>query len=535
MLIIILVIAFLVSWGLVFVITPLVEKLARKTRLFDLPSVRKIHAEPTPRIGGLAFFFAIFIPFVVFYFGMCLYLELPFTYLLSKPDWLWVLLGATFIFITGLFDDLVGVSSGLKLLCQCVSSFAIISGGLGIEKVLIHPWGIMSLHPALSIMVTVLWFLVMINGFNFIDGLDGLAAGTAFICGLFLLIVAFQTEHYYMTIPIIMLAGATIGFLHYNFNPARIFMGDSGSYFLGYALAAIAVKVSRDETIGGANVIVPVAVILSIPAIDVLVAALRRALRKNHIFKPDCEHIHHCMIQKGFSHSKTVFWLYGANCLMGLLGISYFYLPPPFFWTILFGTVVLLFLLASTFGYLDWLLKSNFVVFLKTKLVKARFRVSFLRDLWWLENASTIEEMRKRLVSILVQLNFDYARLTIFSPPIDEKSHQREVVYPVLKSGSKILQVSAPLQLNIPLIRGKTVYGYLFVERNIMETALPQKWLLNLVERIARSALNWIIRNRSKGSRSAFASKSDVHEKNVRRETFILIAKPPYATLNQPH
>jgi UDP-GlcNAc:undecaprenyl-phosphate GlcNAc-1-phosphate transferase len=533
MIIAVLVIAFLVSWGLVFVTTPLLVKLARRTKLFDLPSSRKIHAIPTPRIGGLAFFSAIFIPFTIFYFGMCIYLDLPITYLLFKRDWLGVILGATFIFVTGLFDDLGGISPVRKLLAQSLSALAIVSGGIGIEKVLIHPWGIINLHPVLSILITVLWFLLMVNGFNFIDGLDGLAAGTAFICGLFLLIVAFQTEHYYMTIPTIMVAGAAVGFLHYNFNPARIFMGDSGSYFLGYVLAAIAVKVSRDETAGGANIIVPVAVILAIPVVDVVVAAFRRALRKNHIFKPDCEHIHHCMMKKGFGHRKTVFILYGANCLMGLLGISYFYLPPAFFWTIFFITSVLLFLLASTFGYFDWFLKSDFMISLKSKLRETQFQMVFLRNLWWLENAPTIEEMRKRLVSILVKLNFDHARLTIFSPPIDERGHQREVIYSAPKPGSKMPLVSAPLQLNIPLISGKTVHGYLFVEKHIMETALPQKWLLNLVERTAKSVLDWIVKNRNKWSHPTFVN-NDL-QGGVRKQTFILIAKSPAMSLNQPH
>jgi len=533
MIIVVLVIAFLVSWGLVFVTTPLLVELARRTRLFDLPSSRKLHTIPIPRIGGLALFSAIFIPFTIFYFGMCIYLDLPITSLLFKRDWLGVILGATFIFITGLFDDLGGVSPVRKLLAQFLSALAILSGGIGIEKVIIHPWGVIMLHPALSISITVLWFLLMVNGFNFIDGLDGLAAGTAFICGLFLLAVAFQTDHYYVAIPTIMVAGAALGFLHYNFNPARIFMGDSGSYFLGYVLAAIAVKVSRDETAGGANIIVPVAVILAVPVVDVIIAAFRRALRKNSIFKPDCEHIHHCMIKKGFSHRKTVFMLYGVNCLMGLLGISYFYLPTAFFWIIFFATLILLFLLASTLGYFDWFLKSSFIISLKSKLRETQFQMVFLRDLWCLENAPTIEEMRKRLVSILVKLNFDHARLTIFSPPVDEKGHQREVIYSVPKPGSKMPLISAPLQLNIPLISGKTVHGYLFVEKHVAETALPQKWLLALVERTARAVVDWIVKNRKKWSSPRFVN-NDV-QIGVRKQTFVLIAKSSPMSLNQPH
>lgn len=190
-------------------------------------------------------------------------------------------------------------------------------------------------------------------------------------------------------------------------------------------------------------------------------------------------------------------------------------------------------MMASTFGYFDWFLKSDFMISLKSKLRETQFQMVFLRNLWWLENAPTIEEMRKRLVSILVKLNFDHARLTIFSPPIDERGHQREVIYSAPKPGSKMPLVSAPLQLNIPLISGKTVHGYLFVEKHIMETALPQKWLLNLVERTAKSVLDWIVKNRNKWSHPTFVN-NDL-QGGVRKQTFILIAKSPAMSLNQPH
>lgn len=523
MMVFLLLVAFLVSWGLVFVTTPLLVRLAERVRLFDVPSKRKVHRVPTPRIGGLALFSAFFIPFVVFYFAFCFYLDLPVTYLFNKLDWLGVFIGATLIFFTGFFDDIGGVSPELKFVCQTVSALAIIAGGLGIEKIFVPPFGVISLHPTISIAVTVLWCLVLINGFNLIDGMDGLAAGTAFICAFFLLIVAFQTNHYYMTLPTVMLAGATIGFLHYNFNPARIFMGDSGSYFLGYALAAIALKISRDD-ISGVHNIVPVAVIFILPAMDVIVATFRRIARRENIFDPDCEHIHHCMLKKGFSQHRAVFLLYGVNFVTGLMGISFFYLPPGLFWPLLLTVVVLLVVFASKFGYFDWLYKSKKVLTLKNKFEKTFFHVSFLKDLWSLENASTLQEMRKRLVVILARLNLDHARLTVFSPPLANKAPAKEILFSS-KSKSLLTPISAPLQLNIPLIHEKTVHGYLFVEKNVKETTFAQTLFLTLIERTAKAVLNYIVKNRSIWDSPPDANNTCKPPSESRKQTYVLIAR----------
>lgn len=532
MIVFLLFIAFLVSWALVFVTTPLLVRFAEKVRLFDVPSNRKVHQVPTPRLGGLALFSAFFVPFVIFYFLFCFYLHLPLTYLFHKPDWLGVFIGATLIFLTGFFDDIRGVPSWLKFACQNVSALAIIFGGLGLEKIFVPPFGIISLTPAVSTLITVLWCLVIINGFNLIDGMDGLAAGTAFICAFFLLIVAFLTNHYYMTLPIVMLAGATIGFLHYNFNPARIFMGDSGSYFLGYALAAIALKISRDDT-SGVHAIVPVAVIFIIPAMDVIVATLRRIARKEHIFEPDCEHIHHCILNKGFSQRRTVFLLYGVNFVAGVLGISFFYLPPVVFWLLLLMIVASIVAFVSRFGYFNWLNRLKIVVTLKSKLNDTRFHMSLLKDFWSLENASSLQEMRKKLAAILARLNIDHARLIVFSPPLVEKSPVREILYSN-KPQSLLTKPSVPLQLNIPLIREKTVYGYLFVEKNVMETNLPQKLFLTLLERTAKAVLSYISKSRHIANDYIETDGAPRTSNESRKQTYVLIAKVP-SPLEKPH
>ncbi|MCX7822374.1 MAG: undecaprenyl/decaprenyl-phosphate alpha-N-acetylglucosaminyl 1-phosphate transferase [Syntrophobacterales bacterium] len=520
MMIALLLIAFFTSWGLVFITTPLLVKIATKIKLLDIPSDRKVHEIPTPRIGGLALFLAFFIPFVIFYFSMMLSLRLPFTYLFYRPDWLGVFVGAILIFLTGFLDDLSGVPPRLKLVSQFISALAVVLGGLGIEKVLIPPWGVISFHPLVSALVTVIWCLLIINGFNFIDGLDGLAAGIAFICGLFLLIIAFITNHYYMTLPVVMLAGATIGFLHYNFNPAKIFMGDSGSYFLGYALATSALRISRDDS-QGINLIIPALLILALPMIDVIVATLRRILRREHIFKPDCYHIHHCILNRGFSHRQSVLILYGVNCSMGLLAVSYFHLSPSTFWLLFSALIALLTALASSLGYFDWLFDSSLILSIKEKLKFIRFRTAFSKDLWMLEKASTIEDMRKRLVSALAHLNLDYAKLTIFYPPLNDKASEEFAI-------SKPLP-SSPFQLNIPITEGKKVLGYLFVEKNIPETSLSHKLLFTLLNRTTKSLLTYILRNPIDGNRYSKTGENTWTSNIPKRQTYILIAKGPYS------
>lgn len=524
MMIFLLIVAFFTSWGLVFVTTPLLVKVAKKAKLFDIPSERKVHETPTPRIGGLALFTAFLIPFLIFYCWMFLYLELPLTYILYRQDWLGIFVGAILIFLTGFLDDLVGISSRLKLIAQCMSAIAVVVGGLGIEKVLVNPWGIISLNPVISALITIIWCLLVINGFNFIDGLDGLAAGIAFICGLFLLIVAFLTNHYYITLPVIMLAGATIGFLHYNFNPARIFMGDSGSYFLGYALVTSALRISRDD-IQNVNIVVPVVLILALPVIDVVIATLRRILKRQPIFKPDCQHIHHCILNKGFSHRQSVLILYGINFLMGLLALSYFYLSPTLFWSLCLVTMIFLFIIASNFGYFDWIFNSNAVISMRKRLKETRFQMTLLKDLWILENTASLVEMRKRLVVVLARLNLDHAKLTIFSPPLTDNHGPGEVIYSG-KSRSEHHKNPASLQLNIPLIRGKKVYGYLFVEKNAMETSISYSSLLTLLERTTQSLVNYILKNRI--NPGLFQSSAKTDPPNIpHKQTYILIAKGP--------
>lgn len=518
-----LLIAFLTSWGLVFVTTPSLVRIARRVKILDIPSDRKVHEAPIPRIGGLALFLAFFIPFVIFYLSIFLFLELPFTYILNRPDWLGVFTGAVLIFSTGFLDDIRGVSPRLKLMVQCISTLAVVAGGLSIEKVLIPPWGVIDLHPVVSILITIIWCLLVINGFNFIDGLDGLAAGIALICSLFLLIVAFMTNHYYMTLPTVMIAGATIGFLHYNFNPAKVFMGDSGSYFLGYALATSALRISRDDT-NNITLIVPTAIILAIPMFDVIVATFRRILRREPIFRPDCYHIHHCILNKGFSHRQSVFILYAANFVMGVLALSYFYLSPVYFWLFFFFTVSSFILIASMFGYFDWFFKSSTVLSIREKLKVAQFQMCIMKDLWMLENSSSLEDMRKRLVSVLARLNLDHARLTIFSPPIADRNIPKEILYsPRLQSRSVL--PSAPLQLNIPLIRGKNVHGYLFVEKNVLETSFSQKSFIALLERTTKSLLNYVLKNYPYTLHHNYRHNNSEISSMVRKNTYILIAK----------
>ncbi len=504
------------SWGLVFLITPLVVRLAHTLALFDIPSERKIHREPTPRLGGIALFSAFFLPFLGFYVRFCSSLHLSLDHILLKPEWLGIVIGGVIIFSVGILDDIRGVSPSFKFLAQCTSAIAAFSGGLTVGDLSLPFGNVLSLPFSLSLTLTLLWFVLIINGFNLIDGMDGLAAGTAFIAAFFLLIICFQYERYYMALPTVMVAGATLGFLHYNLNPARIFMGDSGSYFLGYTLAAIALKVSRDER-GTTNLLVP-ALILLLPITDALMAAIRRGLRGMHIFRADKEHIHHCVLRQGFSQKHTVFCLYAVTFVAGTVATVVSCTPPLIAAVLVILTLSTFLFLAHTVGYLACVTETPPIRSFTGLLRYAGLLSSLEIRCWALKRATTTLELRHTLSQLFSYMELDYAQLTIFSPPLTISTPRGERSPD--NQRSSLRHSALPLHISLPLAEERHQHGYLIVEKAVGEGTLPVKILLLYLERITRLTLACV----KKQSRFA-ESRETIHP---RKQTYTLIARMPY-------
>lgn len=328
------ILGFLLATAIVFVITPTVGSIARLVGAMDEPDDRKIHDDPMPRLGGIAIFFGFLIPALLF-------LEL------SSPM-KGVLIGASVITMFGAVDDLRGTSPLVKFSGQFLAAGILVASGIRIDYFSAPFVGIVDLQPWLAGSLTVVWVVVIINIFNFIDGMDGLAAGVCTIAALTFSVIALSMGGAPdAAILAAILAGTTLGFLRHNFFPASIFMGDSGSMLLGFVLATITVH-GVLKSVAAVTLVLPL-LILGVPIFDLSFAILRRAKNRRSIFKPDRGHLHHRLFNIGFSQRKAVLVLYSWCTLMSSLALSMRFAPR-----LVTGIVALVVIGVS--GYLVYLL-----------------------------------------------------------------------------------------------------------------------------------------------------------------------------------
>jgi UDP-GlcNAc:undecaprenyl-phosphate GlcNAc-1-phosphate transferase len=324
----------IVAMGVTWLLTPATIRLARWLGAIDLPGTRKVHREPVPRIGGLAVFggFVAGMLFAAWATGTTMDPRVVDVY------WGGLALAATGMLLVGLIDDVRGLSFYWKFAAQITAAVFVWLCGFRIE-ILTHPLG-GELYPGmLSLPLTVVWIVGITNAVNLIDGLDGLATGIALITASAVATIAFVRMELGVTAASVALAGSLLGFLRYNFNPARIFLGDSGSMFLGFVLAVTAVRGSQKGPTAVA-IFVPL-IVLGLPLLDTGVAVVRRLYRLGHhgaqsngamryvianfreVFLPDRGHIHHRLLEVGMSHRRAVIVLYGVG---GLFALSAFLL-----------------------------------------------------------------------------------------------------------------------------------------------------------------------------------------------------------------
>lgn len=292
------ILGFLIAFLLAIVIVPVVRKFCIKKGYVDQPNARKMHKKPTPRLGGIAIWLC-----TVLAFGTVVLInyDYPNGNCLSG-----IIIGGSLMFLLGLVDDLYDLPPGLKLFIQIGA--ALIAFLLGVKiDIISNPLGDPISLGLLSLPITILWLVGITNAVNFIDGLDGLAGGVVTIMAVTLGVVAVVTEQPASAIIAALLAGAVMGFLLFNFYPARIFMGDSGALFSGFVLAGLSVTgVIKTVT---ASVLLPV-LIFSVPIMDMSFSVSRRLIKGSNPLKADKEHIHHKLISSGLSQNRTVAILY---------------------------------------------------------------------------------------------------------------------------------------------------------------------------------------------------------------------------------
>ena len=295
--------AFVIALIVTYICTPLVRTLAVKIGAIDAPDARKVHQVSIPRLGGLAI-----------YIGYMVSLLYSVKDISSVKGWL---IGSVILVAVGIWDDVKQIGPKTKLLGQIVAALMLPIFDNAIHFISIGDH--MLYLEYLSIPLTVFWIVGFTNIVNLIDGLDGLAAGISLIACIAICIVTLQMGQVDLACITLALAGAACGFLRYNFNPAKIFMGDTGSMLLGYTMAAISVMGSV-KTAATVGLVVPV-IVLGLPILDTLFAIVRRRINGRPVFQPDKGHLHHRLLAMGLTQKQAVLLMYAITAVLGCVSI----------------------------------------------------------------------------------------------------------------------------------------------------------------------------------------------------------------------
>lgn len=299
--------AFILALAISFACTPAVRMLAIKIKAVDVPKDnRRMHKVPIPRMGGLAIF-AGFLVSVLFFVPL-------------GTEFRSILIGALILVVLGIIDDIVALKPKTKFAGQIIAALIPALSGVSIHGI-VNPFvpGQYSTLGIFSIPFTVIWIVGITNAVNFIDGLDGLACGVSAIATVTMFIIAVLFGETYIALMMAALAGACLGFLPYNMNPAKIFMGDTGSMFLGYILATVSIQ-GLFKFYAVISFAVPF-ILLGLPIFDTGFAIVRRLLKGQSPLQADRGHVHHRLIDLGFDQKQSVAILYAFSALMGLTAV----------------------------------------------------------------------------------------------------------------------------------------------------------------------------------------------------------------------
>lgn len=340
-------IAFLAASTIVLWCTPVVKTIGLKSGHVDRPNERKMHQKPMVRIGGVSIFVGtIAALFTVWFLGAFAGLTPD-----RKSEILGVMLGGTGFFCIGLADDLFNLRPLSRLAMQTVVAAGAWNMGVSIDFLSIPFGDLVDINGGLSLLVTIIWLVGMANAINWIDGLDGLAAGVSGIAAVVMLVVSLFMDQPAAALIVAALAGGALGFLRYNFNPAEIFMGDGGAYFMGFTLAGVgAIGLVKSTAITA--VILPY-LILAVPIVDMSSVIVLRLSNGRSPFLADKRHLHHRLINAGISHRLTVLFIYALTLWVGSLAMAFSGIPSGEAYA--FGATLLL-------CYVGWQVRRNMQV-----------------------------------------------------------------------------------------------------------------------------------------------------------------------------
>jgi len=437
---------FVVSVVLSLVFVPLMRPLSFKVGAVDRGTGRRVHKGIVPRLGGIGIFLAFLVPLA---------------FSLTRGMWdefhekmVGILIASTVVMLIGMYDDIKGATIRNKLIAEAMAAVIIYAWGISITAIS-NPFGGSISLGWLSLPLTVLWIIIVTNAINLIDGLDGLAAGTGiFICAAFFLLSGTDVH---LQLTYVILAGALLGFLRYNFPPASIFMGDSGSLFLGFFLGATSVLSSHKAT-AAVTLMIPI-IAFSLPLMDMFYAVLRRYYRGLSLGEADREHIHHKLLDMGLSKRSVLFLLYAVNICLLLLVLLIVMQQLRIDFLVIFFLVILSIVGLRLLGYMEFLptvkeLMKNYEIGRRRKYfnyVIRRFR----------KNASistSLDNFWSHLDDLMKEYHFSSAEIHLNIPSIQNP------VYAFINDPDP----GTPLSLSFPITGPNNTYlGYINVSKQM--------------------------------------------------------------------
>lgn len=499
---------FLLSLILSLTLTPLAGKIGSCFGAMDRPGERKVHNIPVPRSGGIAIFIALMISTIISSFLNTNVSNL----LVMNERVLFMIAGGALVFSIGLIDDFRRLSPWIKLLFQIIGASLAFYGDLRIEGVNIFNTFIT--FGFLSYFFTVFWFVLFINAVNIVDGLDGLAGGIAVFASLVMVILAILADDLLTAIFFSALAGSVLGFLRYNFNPASIFLGDGGSYLLGYSIAAFSIIGNVKSQIGVALMMPLLA--LGIPLFDTLLSPIRRFVLGKKIFSPDAKHFHHRLLDMGLTTRRAVWLIYMITLFLSLAALVMVNVRDERAGLFLIVLSAGAFVFVRKLGYFEHIGSGEIYGWLKditdvTGLTHARR--SFLSLQFDINNSKTIEEMWQNIIRTLEMLEFDIGAfyLNVIKKSQDKKKKiERRLITP--SQASVALRKDPPkwrwlstsystereidsrsvLRIELPLITEKNInYGVIVLMKDLSIKPLNY-YTLSRVEHLRRTIIGTI-------------------------------------------
>jgi len=507
---------FLIALSLSLVATPIAKWLGERLGALDIPDERKVHQKPIPRNGGLAIVFTFFVTLgVMSFFNTDISNQLQMTRTMT-----FLFLGSIIAFGTGLFDDFKHLGAYLKFSFQILAATVAFMGGVRIEFFHLGTFYIQA--GILSYFITVFWFVFIINAINLIDGLDGLAAGITFFACIVLVVLSVIQENYLTAILFTALSGSVLGFLRYNFNPASIFMGDGGSYFLGYTIAGLSIVGAVKSQLGAALLIPLVA--LGVPIFDTLISPLRRFMLGQSLFKPDKGHVHHRLIEKGLSARRSVLIIYGISiclCILSILLVNIRNEQAGLFLIIL-GSISIVFI--RKIGYFDYFATDKIYGWFRDVTDEAGFtrdRRTFLSLQLEITNSKELNTLWGKICNALDRMEFDMAQwhihgaikemhseadLTKVCIPVLDTNNSCEMKQPfewvwVRHSFDSEKDITRPsiFKIELPLLTDQfQSLGTLWLIKDLQRNSISH-YTLRRVEHLRRSVTSALVKMMCKG------------------------------------